>query len=66
MPVERTLISLSQLGELLGVDPARLIAVEMNRKAKTAQRRQERTTKEVLLFGFSMIPTANHRSTIQH
>ena len=29
MPIERTPISVSQLSDLLGVDPARFVAVEM-------------------------------------
>lgn len=36
MPVERQIVSISQLAELVGVDPARLIAVDINRPAKTA------------------------------
>lgn len=36
MPVERRPISISQLAELLGVDPSRLLAVEVHRPSKTA------------------------------
>jgi hypothetical protein len=37
VPVERKLISLSQLCELVGVDPDRLIDVDVHRPSKTAQ-----------------------------
>lgn len=36
MPVIRQPISLSQLAELLGVEPWRLLAVEIDLRAKTA------------------------------
>lgn len=36
MPVERKQVSISQLAELVGVDPARLIDVDVHRPSQTA------------------------------
>ena len=36
MPVLREPISLSQLADLLGVEPARLLAVEIDRRTQSA------------------------------
>lgn len=35
MPVERTPISISQFCELLAIEPARFVGVEVNRRAST-------------------------------
>lgn len=37
MPLLRELISVSQLAELLGVDPTQLVGVEVDRSTSTAQ-----------------------------
>lgn len=37
MPLIRELISVSQLAELLGVDPTQLVGVEVDRSTSTAQ-----------------------------